>query len=224
MQDRILLIDNCEISRLGFDAIFKKQRFYSRYFISDQGKYIDDIKEYKPSILIINSICIPDESIQSILKNFYSFSNFRNPKTILISNTYYSDISNQINGYVNLSTCSKDIISCLESFKNNFNYTSDQFKMFHGSDFETKKIDIYEDFKNLTTKETSVLKLIVEGKSSVEISDTLFNSVRTIDAHRRKICDKFGLKGQGKLSLFVIENREFLKKIFQNNNLVNKLI
>ena len=224
MQEKVLLIDNCEVSRLGFDAIFKKQDFYTEYLTVNQSNYLKSLKKNNPSVLIVNSICIPIKNINNIVERFYEFKNSDDAKIILISNKFYPNISNKIDGHINLRTCSKDLLLCMEYFKNNKKFISAEFKdtlKTQVSDFNFEKTDLYKDFKNLTTKETSVLKLIVEGKSSIEISDTLFNSVRTIDAHRRKICDKFGLRGQGKLSLFVMENKEFLNRIFKNNNILS---
>src|SRR4030042_6197922 len=46
----------------------------------------------------------------------------------------------------------------------------------------------------LTTRERQVLKLIAEGKSSKEIGDLLFISVRTVERDRANMMDKLGLK------------------------------
>ncbi|MNR29961.1 Oxygen regulatory protein NreC [compost metagenome] len=46
----------------------------------------------------------------------------------------------------------------------------------------------------LTKREHDILLLMAKGKSSVEISDTLFISAATVSTHRRNILKKLGLK------------------------------
>ncbi len=48
--------------------------------------------------------------------------------------------------------------------------------------------------ERLTTREREVLKLIAEGKSSKEIANLLFISVRTVQHHRAHIMEKLNLK------------------------------
>ena len=57
----------------------------------------------------------------------------------------------------------------------------------------------------LTTRERQVLKLIAEGKSSKEIGDLLFISVRTVERHRANMMDKLGLKKIADLVKYAIQ-------------------
>ncbi|MHC4227070.1 MAG: LuxR C-terminal-related transcriptional regulator [Planctomycetota bacterium] len=44
----------------------------------------------------------------------------------------------------------------------------------------------------LTSRETRVLELIVEGKTNQEIADLLHRSIRTIEVHRSRVMKKLG--------------------------------
>jgi DNA-binding CsgD family transcriptional regulator len=46
----------------------------------------------------------------------------------------------------------------------------------------------------LTRQEKEILKLIVDGKSSREIANALFISVRTVENHRSSIMEKMGVR------------------------------
>ena len=57
----------------------------------------------------------------------------------------------------------------------------------------------------LTVRERQVLKLIAESKSSKEIGDLLFISVRTVERHRANIMDKLNLKKTADLVKYAIQ-------------------
>jgi len=59
--------------------------------------------------------------------------------------------------------------------------------------------------ENLTTREREVLKLIAEGKSSKEIGDMLFISVRTAEHHRANIMEKLNLKKTADLVKYAVQ-------------------
>ncbi len=60
---------------------------------------------------------------------------------------------------------------------------------------------------SLTEAERRVLKMIAEYKSSKEIADELFISVRTVDRHRANIATKLDLKGSHALLHFALEHK-----------------
>jgi DNA-binding NarL/FixJ family response regulator len=62
----------------------------------------------------------------------------------------------------------------------------------------------------LTPAERRVLKLVAEYKTSKEIADDLFISVRTVDRHRANIAAKLNLSGAHALLQFAVENRSAL--------------
>ena len=57
----------------------------------------------------------------------------------------------------------------------------------------------------LTTRERQILKLIAEGKSSKEIADLLFISVRTVDNHRANMMEKLNLKKATDLVKYAVQ-------------------
>ncbi|CAG0976699.1 MAG: helix-turn-helix transcriptional regulator [Bacteroidetes bacterium] len=58
----------------------------------------------------------------------------------------------------------------------------------------------------LTLRETEIVKLIMQEKTSVEISDTLRLSIRTVDTHRKNILRKTGIKNLVGLTKYAIQN------------------
>jgi DNA-binding NarL/FixJ family response regulator len=62
----------------------------------------------------------------------------------------------------------------------------------------------------LTPTERRILQLVAENKTNKEIARELFNSPRTVEAHRSSICQKLELQGVHKLLQFAIEHRSEL--------------
>lgn len=61
----------------------------------------------------------------------------------------------------------------------------------------------------LTEREKEILHLILKEYTNQEIADTLFISVRTVDAHKRNLLDKTGSKNVAGLVLYAIDNQIF---------------
>jgi len=62
----------------------------------------------------------------------------------------------------------------------------------------------------LTGAEHRVLKLIAQYKTSQEIADELFISIRTVDRHRANMANKLDLKGAHALLHFALEHKSEL--------------
>lgn len=60
---------------------------------------------------------------------------------------------------------------------------------------------------SLSKRENEILKLIGEGKTSLEIADILFISKNTVDTHRKNILHKLGIQGKTDLLRFAIERK-----------------
>lgn len=61
---------------------------------------------------------------------------------------------------------------------------------------------------DLTKTEQQILKFIAEDKTSREIGDLLFISVRTVERHRQNIANKLKIHGSNSLLKFAVANKE----------------
>ena len=59
-------------------------------------------------------------------------------------------------------------------------------------------------FSNLTPKELKVLQLVAEGKSTKQIAEGLYVSIKTIESHRTQIMDKLGIHSIAELTKYAI--------------------
>lgn len=64
--------------------------------------------------------------------------------------------------------------------------------------------------EGLTATERKVLRFVAEGQTTKEIAGAMSVSPRTIETHRRNICEKLQLSGSHSLMQFALENRDAL--------------
>ena len=74
----------------------------------------------------------------------------------------------------------------------------------------TEKKEKQADIKMLTPSEKKILKLISESKTSSEIAEQLYISVKTVEKHRLNICDKLNVHGPHALIKYAFENKDLL--------------
>lgn len=59
-------------------------------------------------------------------------------------------------------------------------------------------------FSTLGAREREVLQLVAEGKTSGEAAKAMHISVKTVEAHRRNIVEKLGLRGTAELTKYAV--------------------
>jgi DNA-binding NarL/FixJ family response regulator len=120
----------------------------------------------------------------------------------------YQAISAGANGYLLKEDADTELSTAIETVRRGRNYispllsedlTDDWAHTYRGK----SKLPYEPD--NLTTREREVLKMIAEGKSSKEMADLLFISVRTVERHRANLMDKLGLKKTADLVKYAIQ-------------------
>ncbi len=76
--------------------------------------------------------------------------------------------------------------------------------------------EVKEPEWRLTASELRILKAIAEGKTTRAIAGEFFLSERTIETHRRNICEKLSLSGKNALLHYVMVHRDRISKIRVN--------
>ena len=120
----------------------------------------------------------------------------------------YLALSAGAKGYLLKEDADKELFSAIEKIRQGKTYFSPYFSEEVIDDLvQIGRGDAKSIFEidPLTTREREVLKLIAEGKSSKEIADLLFISVRTVDNHRANIMEKLNLKKATDLVKYAIQ-------------------
>ncbi len=108
-----------------------------------------------------------------------------------------------IKGYVLKENAVTEIVNSIEAVMEDKFYISPQV-----SDilFNKSIQSSVNTLGKLTATETRILKLIGKAKTSREISEELFISVKTVENHRSNICKKLGITGNSALLKYALKN------------------
>lgn len=86
--------------------------------------------------------------------------------------------------------------------------------VYKGNTFYDANIEVSaEDNSNkkskgvLTKRQTEILGLIAQGKTSREIAEELFIGIHTVDTHRKNMIRILGLQGKGELMRYALEKK-----------------
>ena len=115
-------------------------------------------------------------------------------------------------GYLLKESAVEEIIACVKAVAAGQKFISPQLStyLFNRASRASILVQQKATLLDLTPSERRVLKLIAEQRTSREIADMLFISVRTVERHRENICAKLELRGSNALLKFALEHKEQL--------------
>jgi DNA-binding NarL/FixJ family response regulator len=117
-----------------------------------------------------------------------------------------------VKGYVLKDSAITDIVASIKAAAAGQNFISAPLMTYlvNRSHRLTTFVEQKPTINDLTPTERRILKLIAEHKTSREIADQLFISVRTVERHRLNIGIKLDLHGSNALLTFALENKQHL--------------
>jgi DNA-binding NarL/FixJ family response regulator len=120
----------------------------------------------------------------------------------------YLALSTGASGYLLKEDADRELFAAIDRIRQGKTYVSPYFSEGLLDDLvQIRKAEgkLSVEADPLTTREREVVKLIAEGRSSKEIADLLFISVRTVDNHRANIMEKLNLKKATDLVKYAIQ-------------------
>jgi len=176
---------------------------------SDGFELLELMKKLNPHMVILD-ISMPNlrgiEAIHEIKRNHPDVKIL-----ILTMHKYkeylYEAISSGADGYLLKEDADTELFSAISMIRQKKFYISPTLSDESREDWvQTCRRNRSHPFvESLTIREKQVLKLIAEGKSSKEIVDLLFISVRTVERHRANMMDKLNLKKTADLVKYAIQ-------------------
>ncbi|MBR9974569.1 MAG: response regulator transcription factor [Bacteroidetes bacterium] len=115
-------------------------------------------------------------------------------------------------GYILKDDAVTDLIHCLDAVVNGALYISPALRC-RKPQLRYPETDRPESdgFRSLTATERRVLRLIAQSRSSAQIAEEMYISIRTVQHHRENISRKLGISGANALVRYAVENKYFFQ-------------
>ncbi len=209
MDYRIIIADDHQIFREGLVAMLEKQGEFNVIGQAENGREIIALaKEMNPDVVIMD-ISMPDlngieatKQIQKEMKEIKVIAlSMHNDKRFITR-----ALGAGAQGYL-LKECAFDELSdAIHTIMSDQIYLSKTITSIVIKDY-LEKLDVDPNVKTLrvlSVRETEVLQLIAEGKSSKGIASDMFLSVKTIETYRKHIMDKLDIHTVAELTKYAI--------------------
>jgi len=214
MKKRILLVEDDDLLRLGLKAMVQAKREYCIEADTGSGKEaIRFFALHQPEVVLLD-LRLPDLSGIDVLRHMKHTS----PKTPVVVLTaceenelLFNALELGANCYVLKGAGPEELFLGIHYALLDEMFISPKLAKLIVEDylFVNRQRKALPPLNELTTREKEIVRLIIEGKKSKDIADSLFISVKTVHKHRSNILEKLGLSNLADLrhrKMYILEN------------------
>ncbi len=197
MSINILIADDHQLFREGLINLLSDTSEIEIVANAENGKEaIEKAVTYNPDVILMDigmPILSGIEATISIKKQM--------PDIKIIALSMHSDkhyiksmLEAGASGYLFKNCTYSQLINAIETVYAGNKYFSDEITDILIEDYLDKSPKENDQIKDLTQRELEVLKLFSEGKTTRDISEQIFVSVKTVGTHKQHILEKLNLK------------------------------
>ncbi|MBE1426504.1 DNA-binding NarL/FixJ family response regulator [Desulfomicrobium macestii] len=198
MKKRILLVEDDDLLRLGLKSIIQAKKEYSIEADTASGKQALRLFDANHPDIVLLDLLLPDISGIEVLRHIKRVA----PKVPVVVLTAHEE--NELlfealewgaNCYVLKGAGPEELFLGIHYALLNEMFISPKLAklIVEAYLFVNRQRKALPPLNELTAREREIVKLIIDGKKSKEIADTLFISVKTVHKHRSNILEKLGL-------------------------------
>jgi len=212
---RILIADDHPIFREGLKKVISRDTQLQVVGEAEDGdEAISRLAELRPDVAVLDldmpgkdGFAVARAARQTKLAVKVILLTMHNNEEI-----FYTALDLGVSGYVLKDGAIGEIVSAIRAVAAGRNFFSPELSTYllNRTNRAAKLVERNPTINDLTPAERRVLKLIAEEKTSKEIAETLFVSVRTVEHHRSNICEKLDLHGFNALVKFAIAHKSEL--------------
>ncbi len=207
MATNIILADDHTLFREGLLSILNDELGFEVVAQAENGREVVKLARKTKVDVIVMDIAMPElNGIEATSQVIHD-----NPKIKVIALSMHSDkhfvtgmLKAGARGYLLKDCAGSELIKAVYEVLQDRYYISEEISTNVLNDYVGKLVDEGDEVSELTSREREVLQLIAEGKATQEIAETLFISVKTVEAHRVKIKTKLKLNSIPELTKYAI--------------------
>ena len=205
---RIVLADDHEIVRAGFKMILEKESDLSVVAEAADGAQAYAIVAREKLLMDISMP--PGQSglvaCEKIARDF--------PETKIVILTMFAEpeylfytLRGGASGYVLKNSTSEELVAAVRAVVGGGSYIHPKMAALLTKQLSGADGDKDRSYQQLSTRELEILQLIAKGYTNKEISEQVYLSVKTVEAHRSKIYQKLGLKSRADLVAYALRHK-----------------
>lgn len=211
----IVLADDHPLFRQGLLRVIEQDKSIAVVGETGNGRMaLGLILQRKPDIAVLD-IAMPELEGLDVVKEALRDESCATEFVVLTmyrEEAYFTEAMDiGVKGYLLKDSAPTELLACIKSVADGVPYVSPLVSHYLVRRMtKTRPQRISPSLDDLTLQERRVLKLLSQNKTSREIADELYISVRTVQHHRSNICTKLNLEGYNKLLQFALENKNRL--------------
>jgi len=194
---KVLIADDHQLFREGLINLLSESPEIDLIGYADNGKdAYEKAVIYNPNVILMD-ISMPvmggEEATRLVKKQI--------PAIKIIALTMHSDkhyiksmLEAGVDGYLFKNCTYNQLIEAIKTVVSGKKYLSGDITETLIDDYLNQETGKESEDSDLTERELEVLKLYAEGKTTREISETLFVSIKTVGTHRQHIMEKLDIK------------------------------
>jgi DNA-binding NarL/FixJ family response regulator len=209
----VLIADDHELVRRGVRSILEAQPGWAVVGEASDGQQaLERARELKPEIVVLD-IGMPRLSGLEAARRMRKF--LPQIKVLILSMHDSEQLARAVleagaRGYVTKSDAARDLVTAVEALHKNKSFFTSRVQQMvlecflHG---DSAKNPVDQSAGRLTSRQTEIVQLLSEGRSSKEIATILGLSLKTIETHRANIMRKLGCHSVSELVVYAIRNK-----------------
>lgn len=209
MKIKVLIVDDHQLFREGIvTLLFSAENIEVIAQAEDGLDAINKAKHFKPDVVLLD-IAMPRMNGIEATKKLKVLM----PDIKIITLSMHSDkqyvkgvLEAGADGYLLKNCTYRQLTEAIQSVYEGKKYLSEDITELVINGYLTPSNSETSEFEKLSTREKEIFLLFAEGKSTREIGDLLFISVKTVNTHKQNILGKLDLKSNADLIKYALKN------------------
>ena len=209
MKIKVLVVDDHKLFREGIvTLLFSADNIEVVAQAEDGLDAIEKAKHYKPDVVLLD-ITMPRMNGIEATKKLKALM----PKIKIVSLSMHSEkqyvkgvLEAGADGYLLKNCTYRQLTEAIQSVYDGKKYLSEDITGMVISGYLTPSGSEASEYEKLSVREKEIFHLFAEGKSTREISELLFISVKTVNTHKQNILEKLELKSNTELVKYALKN------------------
>lgn len=210
---RVVLADDHEMVRAGFRMVLERDRGIQVVGEASEGmQAYAVVARERPNVLLLDISMPPGQS--GLVACGKITADFPETKVLVVTMFIEPEylqftLRSGAAGYLLKNATADELLDAVRTVAAGKRYVHPKMDEVMRRYIEDVSEEPDSGIQKITARELEILQLLARGFTNKEISDRVFVSVKTVEAHRAKIYSKLNLSSRAELVEFAIEHKLF---------------